>query len=103
MLSPHLAKKIVSDVRCLIHENLIIVDTHGIIIASTDPTRIGQFHEGAFLVCQEKQKRIITKEDEGKLKGVKAGINLPVFFTVTSLASSALQEIQRTYHHTVSY
>ncbi|EMT46245.1 CdaR family transcriptional regulator [Anoxybacillus flavithermus] len=80
MLSPHLAKKIVSDVRRLIHEDLIIVDTHGIIIASTDPTRIGQFHEGAFLVCQEKQKRIITKEDEGKFKGVKAGINLPVFF-----------------------
>ncbi len=41
---------------------------------------MGVVDEGAFLVCQEKQKRIITKEDEGKLKGVKAGINLPVFF-----------------------
>ncbi|MBA2877687.1 carbohydrate diacid regulator [Anoxybacillus kamchatkensis] len=80
MLSSHLAKKIVSDVRRLIHEDIIIVDTNGIIMASTDTTRIGQFHEGAFLVCQEKKKRIITKQDEGVLKGVKAGVNLPIFF-----------------------
>ncbi|GAC91340.1 sugar diacid utilization regulator [Anoxybacillus flavithermus NBRC 109594] len=80
MLSPHLAKKIVSDVRRLIDEDIIIVATNGIIIASTDTTRIGQFHEGAFLVCQEKKKRIITKEDENVLRGVKAGINLPIFF-----------------------
>ncbi|KHF28393.1 Carbohydrate diacid regulator [Anoxybacillus sp. BCO1] len=97
MLSSHLAKKIVSDVRRLIHEDIIIVDTNGIIMASTDTTRIGQFHEGAFLVCQEKKKRIITKQDEGVLKGVKAGVNLPIFFTATSSASSALQAIQRTY------
>lgn len=80
MLSSHLAKKIVSDVRRLIDEDIIIVDTNGIIMASTDTTRIGQFHEGAFLVCQQKKKRIITKQDEGVLKGVKAGINLPIFF-----------------------
>ena len=80
MLSPHLAKKIVSDVRRLINEDIIIVDTNGVIMASTDTTRLGQFHEGAFLVCQEKQKRIITKQDESVLRGVKAGVNLPIFF-----------------------
>ncbi|MCX8002007.1 MAG: helix-turn-helix domain-containing protein [Anoxybacillus mongoliensis] len=80
MLSPHLAKKIVSDVRRLIDEDIIIVATNGIIMASTDTTRLGQFHEGAFLVCQEKKKRIITKQDENILRGVKAGVNLPIFF-----------------------
>ena len=80
MLPPHLAKKIVSDVRRLINEDIIIVDTNGVIMASTDTTRLGQFHEGAFLVCREKQKRIITKQDESVLRGVKAGVNLPIFF-----------------------
>jgi carbohydrate diacid regulator len=80
VLLPHLAKKIVSEVRRLLDEDIIIVDTNGIIIASTDLKRLGNFHEGAFLVCQEKKKRIITKEDESRLKGVKAGINLPIFF-----------------------
>lgn len=80
MLSEHLAKRIVSEVRRLVNEDIIIVDTRGIIIASTDTDRIGNFHEGAYLVCQQKEKRIITKDDVGKLRGVKAGINLPIFF-----------------------
>ncbi|CEG26594.1 CdaR family transcriptional regulator [Bacillus sp. B-jedd] len=80
MLNPELAEKIVNEVRKLIVENVIVVNTEGTIIASTDPSRVGAFHEGALIAADEQRKLIITKEDEQKLAGVKEGINFPVFF-----------------------
>ncbi len=80
MLLPSLAEKIVKEVRKLIDEDIIIVDMSGIIIASTDPNRLEKFHEGALLAIKERKNFIITNEMEKALKGVKAGINLPVFF-----------------------
>ncbi|MEH7238204.1 CdaR family transcriptional regulator [Bacillus sp. JJ1562] len=80
MLIPSLAKKIIKEVRRLIDEDIIIVDVSGIIIASTDTGRIGDFHEGALLASQDQKKMIITKDMENRLKGVKAGINLPILF-----------------------
>ncbi|MFX3623049.1 MAG: CdaR family transcriptional regulator [Ectobacillus sp.] len=80
MLFPDLAKKIVREVRRLIDENIIIIDVNGIIIASTDLSRLGTFHEGALLCSQLKKTVVITKEDEHRLTGVKAGINLPLLF-----------------------
>ncbi|MBV7503966.1 helix-turn-helix domain-containing protein [Bacillus sp. sid0103] len=80
MLLPELAEKIVKEVQKLIGEDIIVVNTEGHIIASTDPVRVGTFHEGALLASQKKRKRIITEEDQLKLEGVKAGINFPIFF-----------------------
>lgn len=80
MLIPSLAKKIIKEVRRLIDEDIIIVDVSGTIIASTDPSRIGSFHEGALLSSRDQKKMIITNDMENDLKGVKAGINLPVFY-----------------------
>jgi carbohydrate diacid regulator len=80
LIFPELAEKIVKEVSKLIDEDLIVANTDGIIIASTDYSRIRSFHEGASIVAKEKQKLIITKDDQQKLKGVKAGINFPIFF-----------------------
>lgn len=80
MLIPSLAKKIIKEVRRLIDEDIIIVDVSGTIIASTDSTRIGSFHEGALLSSRDQKKMIITKDMENHLKGVKAGINLPILY-----------------------
>jgi len=80
MLSPGIAEKIVKDVKKLIGEDIIIVNTEGIIIASTDQDRIGNFHQGALLAVEKKDRIIILEMDERKLIGVRAGINLPVFF-----------------------
>ena len=49
------------------------------IIAGTNEARAGWFHEGALICAREKRNVIITKEDEKRLEGVKAGLNLPVF------------------------
>jgi carbohydrate diacid regulator len=80
LLSPKLAENIVKEVRKLIGEDIIVVNTEGIIFASTDIYRVGTFHEGAQIASQEKRKLIITEEDQSRLKGVKAGINFPIFF-----------------------
>ena len=64
----------------MLTEEIIIAQTNGTIIAATDPARVGQFHEGAYLTSVEGQKRILTKDDQQHMKGVKAGINLPIYF-----------------------
>ncbi|MGE6632282.1 CdaR family transcriptional regulator [Bacillus sp. NPDC077027] len=80
MLTLALAEKIVDEVKKVLKEEIIITQTNGTIIAGTDTSRIGRFHEGAFLTSSQGQKRVLTKEDEQRLKGVKAGINLPIYF-----------------------
>ncbi|MDQ0198363.1 CdaR family transcriptional regulator [Neobacillus ginsengisoli] len=80
MLLPELAEKIVQEVRKLIGEDIIVVNTDGFIIASTDKERVGTFHEGALIASKNKKKLIITIDDQKKLVGVKAGINFPIFF-----------------------
>lgn len=71
MILPELAEKIVKEVRKLIEEDIIVVNTEGYIIASTDLVRVGTFHEGALLTAQKKRKLIITAEDQLNLSGVK--------------------------------
>ncbi len=80
MLMPEMAGKIVSEVRKLIDEQVLITDVNGIIMASTDESRIGNFHEGAKIASEKEEVLVISKADETRLKGVKAGMNLPVFF-----------------------
>jgi carbohydrate diacid regulator len=80
MLQPDLAAKIVMEVRKLIGEEIIVVNTDGRIMAGTNQERIGTFHEGALITSQQRKKLIISEENIPQLKGVKAGINLPIFF-----------------------
>lgn len=56
MLFPEIAEKIVKDVKRLINEDIIVVNTEGIIIASTEHKRIGAFHQGALLAAERKEK-----------------------------------------------
>jgi sugar diacid utilization regulator len=50
LLLPELALKIVKEVKKLIDEEIIVVNKDGIIIASTDQKRVGEFHEGALTI-----------------------------------------------------
>ncbi|UZD73024.1 CdaR family transcriptional regulator [Bacillus siamensis] len=78
-LQPELAKKLIAEVKHMYSREVIIADTKGMIIAGTNAARAGCFHEGALICAREKRNVIITKEDEKRLEGVKAGLNLPVF------------------------
>src|SRR5699024_12527431 len=76
----HLSKKIIQVIKSMIDEQIIMCDIEGIIMASTDPDRVGNCHEGSAEVIKNKEQLIITKELAMKLKGVKTRINLPLFF-----------------------
>lgn len=75
-----LAQKIVNEVTDILNEEVIVVNHDGIIIAGSDIKRVGSFHEGAQIAVRKKEKIVISKEDTFRLKGVKAGINLPIIF-----------------------
>ncbi|WP_209122949.1 sugar diacid recognition domain-containing protein [Alkalihalobacillus sp. BA299] len=75
-----LAQRIVNEVTKVIDEEVIVVNADGIIIAGSDSKRVGTFHEGALRVFRSKQKMQISETDVHSLKGVKEGLNLPLFF-----------------------
>lgn len=77
IISPPLAQSIVEETESIISRNINFMDSEGKIIASTDPNRIGHFHEGAYNVLQRQQSLVIEEDDE--LEGTRKGINLPVF------------------------
>ncbi|MDQ0254309.1 carbohydrate diacid regulator [Evansella vedderi] len=75
-----LATRIVKEVTHIVNEEIIVVDDSGIIMAASDEKRVGNFHEGAYKAVRKKEKLIISDQDVGRLKGVKAGLNLPIIF-----------------------
>ncbi|WP_018661361.1 CdaR family transcriptional regulator [Heyndrickxia acidiproducens] len=80
LLSPKLAGKIINEVQTVMDEDIIVVDANGIIIASTQKNRIGNFHRGAQIVLQTQGKLYIDEVMEKRLEGVRMGINMPIQF-----------------------
>ncbi|NLZ38574.1 MAG: hypothetical protein GX893_03080 [Firmicutes bacterium] len=76
-LSQDNAQKIVEAMSGIIKQDINMMDSNGVIIASTDHKRIGHFHEGAKRAIRLKKEIIIHKDNE--FQGSKKGINLPVF------------------------
>ncbi len=76
-LSRHSAQQIVAEIGQLVKQNINLMDETGHIIASTDPSRIGNFHEGAFrIISQRLPELYITPADVTPT--VRQGINLPI-------------------------
>ncbi len=71
------AKQIVADVESVIQKKINLMDEKAMIIASTDVSRIGQFHEGAHKVISEKLD-ILLVEARNQFTGAQPGINLPI-------------------------
>ena len=77
-ISSKLAQNIVQSIKEIIHHEINFMNMEGVIIASTDPVRIGQQHEGALKVLKTKRSLSVKNDDE--FKGTKKGINLPLYF-----------------------
>ncbi|SHG07220.1 CdaR family transcriptional regulator [Ornithinibacillus halophilus] len=69
---------VVNEVRKLINEDVIITNEDGIIVASSDPSRMNKFHEGSVISMQKKENLIMTEELSEKLQGVRKGVCLPI-------------------------
>lgn len=69
------AQQIVETVKDVCGHDINYIDPNGIIFASTDPERIGTYHEIGRQVVQIKQTIEVTTDDE--YKGTHKGVNIP--------------------------
>jgi len=71
-----IAQDIVDSISRIIEEDINLMNDKAVIMASTDPARIGSYHGGAWQVIQLKKELTIHFDNE--YEGALAGINLPV-------------------------
>lgn len=76
-LSHSNAIKIVSEINSIIDQKINIINKSGIIIASTSEKRVGEFHEGAKKLIDEKLDELIVNENN-EFKGAMNGVNFPL-------------------------
>lgn len=76
-ITPINSQEIAERIGAILHKNVNIMDEEGIIVASTDSSRIGRFHEGAKKLIDKNDTKITIYSEEG-LTGVKNGINVPI-------------------------
>ncbi|WMJ22824.1 sugar diacid recognition domain-containing protein [Paludicola sp. MB14-C6] len=76
-LSKRNAQQIVTEISSIIGESVNMMNADGIIIASTDSSRIGTFHEAAKKVVDEQLNELVIHGDDDYV-GTKSGTNLPV-------------------------
>lgn len=76
-LSQQNAMNIVTEISAIIGQHVNMMDDKGAIIASTDPKRIGTFHEGAATLVNNRLDELIIP-DNSRFKGSLKGINLPL-------------------------
>lgn len=69
------AKNIVNEISKLVKQNINLMNEQGIIIASCDKERIGQFHEGAYKVITEKLDEYYVDDDK-QTETTRKGLNL---------------------------
>lgn len=71
------AQNIVDEMKASIHKDINIIDHDGRILASTNPARRGQLHQGAIRVLREKLGSLLIEEDDPE-RGGQQGVNLPI-------------------------
>lgn len=73
-LSKHNALQIVREINSVLPQKINLMNKHGIIIASTDESRIGSYHEGAAKIVAENLDELrIFRDDE--YAGTRRGTN----------------------------
>jgi len=77
-LSTALAQDIVVRTMRIIPFNVNVMDAHGVILASGDPARVGELHDGALLALAKRTTVEVDAASSRLMHGAKPGINLPL-------------------------
>lgn len=77
-IDQQMAQKIVDRAMKITGVNVNVMDHRGVIIGSGDPRRIDKLHEGALHVLSSQSEVDIDRDQEGRLSGVRGGVNLPI-------------------------
>lgn len=76
-ISSKKAQTIINEIGSIVGRQLNFMNARGIVIASTNPERIGQFHEGAAIILRDSLPELtILREDE--YAGAQMGCNFPL-------------------------
>lgn len=78
-ISKRNANYIVQEISKIIGEKLNIMNGDGVIIASSDISRIGSFHAAAKELIDQKLQKMVVKSDS-EYEGVRPGLNLAINF-----------------------
>ncbi|ACI51163.1 transcriptional regulator, CdaR [Gluconacetobacter diazotrophicus PA1 5] len=77
-IDPALAQAIVDRSMTVIACNINVMDSHGVIIASGDPARLGQVHDGALRVMARQEAVEIEPRAAPPDGDARPGVNLPL-------------------------
>lgn len=75
-ISKRLAEGIVQEMKEIIGKDMNFINSNGVIVASTDKTRVNTYHEGGKRAI--KNNDVVKIEEDGEYKGAKKGLNLPL-------------------------
>ena len=73
-----IAEKIIARTKGLIPYDINVMNKQGIVVASTDASRVGLVHEGASWVIQHQEPVTVDQAGTRYLAGAKPGVNLPI-------------------------
>lgn len=76
-ISESTAQNLIREISSIIDYDINIMNEEGVIIASTNPSRTGKHHEGAYRIVNNNLDELIVYYDE-EYSGCKKGINLPI-------------------------
>lgn len=76
-ISEDTAGKIVREISNMVNQDVNLMDETGLIIASTNPKRIGTYHVGAQKIIAEKLDSLAVYTDK-EYNGARMGINMPI-------------------------
>lgn len=71
--------RIVDKIGEILHKNVNIMNAEGIIVASTDTSRIGTLHQAAKELIERNAHEIDVYSDDN-LTGSREGVNVPIYF-----------------------
>lgn len=78
-ISTDAAERIVREVSLAVERPVNLMNDHGVIIASTDLSRIGTLHQGAYESIRDNMDCLIVRSDSD-YPGSRIGINIPIRF-----------------------
>ncbi len=92
-----LARQIVDTLKSVCAHDINYIDLRGRICASTDPSRVDDYHRGGFEAVRQGRTVIIEKDDQES--GDRRGINMPILYNGEIVAVIGItgdpEEVQR--------
>lgn len=93
------ATEIVNELSEMIGLKMNIVDSNAIIIANSDPSRVGDFHEATYQIITQNLDELVVYSNQ-QYKGTNSGTNLPLIIDgeiIGVVGITGPHEIARTY------